>query len=170
MMAEKFDQLAYMDTLKEAGVNARIAEAHAKAQFKVFSTLEEEHLATKEDVSLLDKEINNAREDVVEVKSKVNKLDAKMDKFDVRIDKLETKIIGDVSALKTRVTSNVNSLETKVLSDTGQLNNKIDKLEMNLQNQIRGVSAKLTKLLVSGFSIVGGIVTILSFSHYLVHF
>lgn len=45
-----FDTLAYANKLKAVGIEASIAEAHAKANAELFGGLIEDTLATKEDI------------------------------------------------------------------------------------------------------------------------
>jgi polyhydroxyalkanoate synthesis regulator phasin len=65
-----FDTLEFVKDLEEAGVEAKMAEAQAKAQVKILSNLVDRQVATKLDIQ--------------EVRTDINKIDVRIDKLEGR--------------------------------------------------------------------------------------
>jgi uncharacterized protein YlxW (UPF0749 family) len=91
-----FDTLAYAKKLKQAGVDPKIAEAHAEAQVEVLSEIVDRKLATKGDVEDLRGDVNTLKMDVKDLREDVRDLDVKIDQVEIRlssrIDHVENKM------------------------------------------------------------------------------
>jgi uncharacterized protein YlxW (UPF0749 family) len=69
------DTLAYANKLKAAGLDSKLAEAHAEAQAELMSRLMEDTFATKQDIKELRHEIRHVR---TELKSDIKQLENKL--------------------------------------------------------------------------------------------
>ncbi|MCK4608007.1 MAG: hypothetical protein KAT71_00870 [Gammaproteobacteria bacterium] len=85
-MASTFDTLKFANRLKAAGVEPKIAEAHATAEAEIFAENVPQQIATKYDMIQVEDRMDN-------LEGRMDKLDGKMDKLEGRMDNLEGSFI-----------------------------------------------------------------------------
>lgn len=126
-----FDTLAFANTLKKAGLDPRIAEAHAELEATILNELTINKLATKEDLHDLklatQKDFHDLKIDlefkIGQLDSKVdnikNELDTKIDSLDHKIDNIKNGLDIKIDSVEYRLNTKINSLENKLLIKLG---------------------------------------------------
>lgn len=136
-----FDTLTYANTLKAAGVESAIAEAHAKANAELFRGLIEDTLATKQDVLNLEQRLES------------------------KIDHLEHRLEDKIKILDHKLEDSIQKLHHKLEDNIQKLDHKIENLEHKLGNKIKDMETKLTlrlgTLMTVGIGIFGTMISLL---------
>jgi hypothetical protein len=85
-----FNTLRYARTLQKAGIEDKIANAHATAQAHAWSEAIENQLATKKDIQNIDHRLS---QEIQRVDQKVDRVDHKIDAVDKNL-RLEIQLMG----------------------------------------------------------------------------
>ena len=114
-MSMPFDRLAYIDRLKDAGVEEPVARAHAQALREAL----EEGVATKAD------------------------LEAVEGRLGTRITDLRTELKGDIAELRAELKGDMAELRAEVRGDMTMLRTEMGDVRTSLKGDIQRLDAKI---------------------------
>ena len=94
-----FDKLAYIDTLKAAGVD----EKQARAQAGALDTALRDTVATKADIAEVKAEIAEVRAEITEVRAEITEVRAEIEKVEVRLKSEIAMVRADFKSFRTEL-------------------------------------------------------------------
>lgn len=139
-----FDSLKFSKTLQAAGLDPKLADAHANLQSEIWHENVEKNLVTKEDLQKVKVELQH--EIQFEVGKLENKMNIRFEQVDARFEQVD-KRLGALDECVQRVGEKVVDLQMSIVEMTAQL------------------TGKMTKLIGLGFSLVTVAVIVLHFIH-----
>jgi hypothetical protein len=131
-MTYAFDTLGYAKRLRDAGVSADAAEAHAEAAREFIMT----ELVTKQDLEVSRHTLELAMEN----------MELRLERrIDEKIGAAENRLGGRIDGLEARLGSRIDGLETRV----GSLEHRFDSLELHLTVRFGGMLAIAVAILAA---------------------
>ena len=125
-MSMPFDRLAYIDRLKDAGVEEPIARAHAQALREAL----EEGVATKADLEAVEGRLGTRITDL--------RTELKGD-----IAELRTELKGDIAELRAELKGDMAELRAEVKGDITGLRTEMGEMRTSLKSDIQRLDAKI---------------------------
>ena len=163
-----FDTHKFIKDLSGAGMNVEQAEVLADH----YTTLLTDRIATKEDVSLLRKDMEQLGNNIEHLKQDLGgkmtnleeRLEGKMVSLEERIESRIVGLEGKMVSLEERLEGKMVSLEERLEGKINNLDEKIDNLKVHLEGKMEAMGKDLLiKMLVSQVGIAGLIVAFLSY-------
>jgi hypothetical protein len=136
--ARNFDRLAYIDTLKEAGIDEGSARAHANA----LDAAMRDGLATKQDIAVIDRGF-------ISVERRFDSMDRKFEAVDLRFEAIDNKleiIDQKFDAIDRRFDATdekIDALDKKIATVESTLRREIQGVETTLRAEIKASEATL---------------------------
>jgi chromosome segregation ATPase len=157
-----FDTLQFAKELENAGLDAKVAEAQAKAQFRMLTNLLDQQIATRDDI----KEFSNKLEIKLDQNEKyLDQFEVRFDRVELRLDQMEKRLdrleirLDRVETRLDQVEKRLDQLEIKV----DKLEVKIDKLAIKIDSLEHIITMKMGRWMIAS---VGFIATLLTVFHF----
>jgi hypothetical protein len=106
-VARNFDRLAYIDTLKEGGINEAAARAHANA----LDAAMRDGLATKQDIQ--------------SIYTRFDGIDRRFEAMDAKIDAVEARLDAKTDAVEGRLDAKIDLVEARLRGEIWQSSNRV---------------------------------------------